>query len=298
MKNPVDLQASLVFKSEASLGEGAIWHAEEQKLYWVDIEGKKLCVYDPSDGTNKEFNVGSMLGTVVPVQSGGAVIAMQSGIQQIDTKSGELTWLLNALPDTVNVRYNDGKCDPSGRLWVGTFRIDGQKEAAVLWRIDKDTSVHLILDKVGISNGIVWTKDKKKMYYADTPTGLIQAFDYDDQTGNISNRSVAVTIPKESGEPDGMTIDENDNLWVALWGSGTVCQYNSKTGELMQRITVPAPNVTSCAFGGKDLDILYITTAANYLTPEQAKDNPLSGSLFSVKPGVKGVTASYYKQGL
>ena len=289
-----DLKAVLVLDEKTILGEGSIWHPTENKLYWIDIEGKILHIYDPVLKVDKQLKVGSRVGTVVPVQSGGALLALQNGIHKIDTKTGKLTFLTNPLIDS-NIRFNDGKCDPSGRFWVGTMALDSRKKGGVLYRFDKDKTVHLMLDSVSISNGIVWTADKKTMYYNDTPTGTIQAFDYDDTNGNITNRRVAVKIPNGIGAPDGMTIDVEGNLWVALWGGGIVGKFNPLTGELLQKIKVPAPNVSSCAFGGKNLDILFITTARQWMNEEQLKKFPLSGGLFSVKPGVRGVRAEFYK---
>lgn len=293
-KHNDDLQAELVLDAKAMLGEGSIWHPKEKKLYWLDIEGKIVHVYDPLTKEDKQFPVGSRVGTIVPVQGGGALVALQNGIQELNTKTGRLKFLLNPLPDT-NLRFNDGKCDPSGRFWVGTLALDSRRKGAVLYRFDRDKSIHLMLDSVSISNGIVWTSDKKTMYYNDTPTGTIQGFDYDDKTGEISNRRVVVRIPRGTGAPDGMTIDAEGNLWVALWGGGCVGKFNPLTGELLQKVIVPAPNVSSCAFGGKDLETLYITTARVYVNAQKLKDFPLSGGLFCVKPGVKGVPAEFYK---
>ena len=224
-----DLKAELVLDAKAMLGEGAIWHPKEKKLYWVDIEGKKLHVYDPSSSKDKEFLIGSRVGTVVPVKGGGALVALQTGIHKIDTKTGKLQFINNPLPDTINLRFNDGKCDPSGRFWVGTLAMDSRRKGAVLYRMDGDKSIRVILDSVSISNGIVWTADKTTMYYNDTPTGTIQGFDYDDKTGKISNRRVVVQIGRGAGGPDGMTIDADGNLWVALWGSGTVAGTTDST---------------------------------------------------------------------
>ena len=288
-----NLNALLVLDEKTILGEGSIWHPKENKLYWIDIEGKILHIYDPVLKVDKQLKVGSRVGTIVPVQNGGALLALQSGIHKIDTKTGKLTFIINPLIDS-NIRFNDGKCDPSGRFWVGTMALDSRIKGGVLYRFDKDKTVHLMLDSVSISNGIVWTADKKTMYYNDTPTGTIQAFDYDDTSGNITNRRVAVKIPNGIGAPDGMTIDVEGNLWVALWGGGIVGKFNPLTGELIQKIKVPAPNVSSCAFGGKNLDILFITTARQWMNQEQLKKYPLSGGLFSVKPGVRGVQAEFY----
>ena len=290
-----DLHAELLLDAKAMLGEGSIWHPKEKKLYWVDIEGKALHIYDPVTKEDKQFPVGARIGTVVPVQNGGALVALQNGIYKMDTKTGKLCFVNNPLPDTVGLRFNDGKCDPAGRFWVGSMGMDSRRKGASLYRIDKDKSIHTMLDSVSISNGIVWTTDKKTMYYNDTPTGTIQGFDYNDKTGEISNRRVVVRIPKGGGGPDGMTIDAEGNLWVALWGSGTVGKFNPLTGELLQKIIVPAPNVSSCAFGGKNLETLYITTARAWVNEAKLKEFPLSGGLFSVKPGVRGVPAEFYK---
>lgn len=290
-----DLYAELLLDAKAMLGEGSIWHPKENKLYWIDIEGKALHIYDPATNRDKQFSLGSRVGTVVPIKGGGALVALQSGIQKIDTKTGALTFINNPLPDTVKLRFNDGKCDPSGRFWVGTMALDSRRKGAVLYRIDKDKTIHVMLDSVTISNGIVWTADKKTMYYNDTPTGTVQAFDYDDKTGEISNRRVAIRIARGGGGPDGMTIDADGNLWVALWGSGSVGKFDPRTGQLLQKVIVPAPNVSSCAFGGKNLDVLYITTARTGMNEERLKQFPLSGGLFLVKPGVKGVPAEFYK---
>ena len=172
-KSSDDLHAELLLDAKAMLGEGSIWHPKENKLYWIDIEGKSLHIYDPDTKEDKQFPLGSRVGTVVPVQNGGALVALQSGIQEIDTKTGKLTFITNPLPDPINIRFNDGKCDPSGRFWVGTMALDSRKKGAVLYRMDKDKSIHQMLDSVTISNGIVWTADKKTMYYNDTQTGTV-----------------------------------------------------------------------------------------------------------------------------
>lgn len=290
------LQAELVLDAQTILGEGAIWHPKENKLYWIDIEGKALRIFDPSSNTEKIFPTGSRIGTVVPSEKEKtALIALQDGIYHINTGTGIKTKLVQPLQDSLNLRFNDGKCDPAGRLWVGTLALDNRRKAAVLYRISATQEVDKMLDSVTISNGIVWNAAKNKMFYNDTPTGTVQVFDYDNQSGSISNRRVAIRIPKGMGSPDGMAIDVNDHLWIALWGAGKVGKFDPISGELLQTVTVPAPNVSSCAFGGKDLDILYITTARAWVNKDKLKEFPLSGGLFAVKPGVKGVKAFFYK---
>jgi sugar lactone lactonase YvrE len=297
-EDPNDEEVRLVLDAQSTLGEGAIWHPAENKLYWVDIDGKILHIYDPLSRTDKAIPVGQRIGTVVPVQTSpgyiGVLVALQNGVHKINTETGKLSFMVNPLPDS-SMRFNDGKCDPAGRFWVGSLALDSRRRGASLYRIDTDGSVHEMLDSVSISNGIVWSLDKKTMYYNDTPTLTVQAFDYDDRTGNISNRRVAVKIPRGSGAPDGMTIDAEGMLWIALWGGNCVARFNPLTGELLKKIMVPAPNVSSCAFGGKDLGTLYITTARAWVSPEKLKEFPLSGGLFAVNPGVKGVKAEVYK---
>lgn len=256
--NP-DKEAVLELDAKANLGEGAIWHPTENKLYWVDIEGKLLHIYDPETQTNKSLPVGARIGTVVPVADGGVLVALQTGIHKLDTKTGKLQWLNNPLPDSA-MRFNDGKCDPAGRFWVGSLAMDSRKRGASLYRMEASGKVHTVLDSVTISNGIVWTADKKNMYYNDTPTMTVQAFDYNNTTGELSNRRIAVRIPQGIGAPDGMTIDAEGKLWVALWGGYAVARFDPNTGALLEKIKVPAPHVTSCAFGGKNLETLYITT--------------------------------------
>ncbi|MCL4160813.1 UNVERIFIED_CONTAM: hypothetical protein GTU68_014885 [Idotea baltica] len=170
------------------------------------------------------------------------------------------------------------------------------KGKAKLFSIENSTKIETKIDSVTISNGIVWTADKKTMYYIDTPTSQIKAYDFDNETGTISNGKVVVEISEALGYPDGMAIDEDDMLWVGMWNGNAVIRFNPKTGKVLQKIEVPAHNVTSCAFGGDNLEILYITTASIDMTDAELNKYPLAGSVFKVIPGVKGVKASFFNQ--
>lgn len=294
MQHPLSEQVELEIDAKAQLGEGALWHPTENKLYWVNIEGKTFHIYDPLTKTNQSFFVNERIGTVVPVKSGGALVALQNGIHFIHTPNGNLQFIVNPLTNS-SIRFNDGKCDPSGRFWVGSMHLQFTEGAGSLYRLDKDNSIHKMLDGVTVSNGIAWTKDKKTMYYVDSPLRRIDAFDYNDADGSISGRRTVVTIPEGGGAPDGITLDEEGNIWAALWGANAVGRFDPRTGNLLQKIEVPAPNVSSCAFGGKNLDTLYITSARGELSEEQLDAYPLSGGLFSIKPGVKGVPAEFFE---
>jgi sugar lactone lactonase YvrE len=287
------IEARQLLHVQAKLGEGALWHPREQKLYWVDILGCRLHVYDPAIETDTEFPTGDFVGTVVPIDGGDVLVALQTGIHKMDTRSGAMTFLINPLAGPP-FRFNDGKCDPSGRFWVGTLSMDGATGTSVLYRYDHDGSIHEMLREVSISNGIVWTSDRKTMYYNDTPTLSVQAFDYDDATGSISNRRVAFRIPEGQGYPDGMSIDAEGKLWIAMWGAGSVNRYDPETGALLQQVKVAAPNTTSCAFGGKDLKTLYITSARVELSDEELAQYPLSGDLFVAEVDVAGVPANFH----
>lgn len=292
--NPSIVEAKPVLRAQAELGEGSIWNPLDERLYWVDILNSILHVYDPKTGADKVIPTGSYVGTVVPVAGGDVLVGLQKGIYRMNLETRELALLINPLPGPP-VRFNDGKCDPSGRFWVGTISMDGARGKSKLYRLDRDGSLHEMLSDVSISNGIVWTADRKTMYYNDTPTLTVQAFDYDDETGNISNRRIAFRIPEGHGYPDGMSIDAADKLWIAMWGTGNVNCYDPRSGELLRQVKVPAPHTASCAFGGKDLETLYITTARSEMEAEDLKRYPMSGDLFAAEMDVRGVPANIYQ---
>ena len=284
----------LEYKSRALLGEGAFWNHVTQELYWVDILGKSVNIYNPQNKSNRSFPLPFRVGTVVPQTDSTSVVALDNGIYILNTNNRLLTRLSNVEEDIPTNRFNDGKCDPNGNLWVGSMRLDETTAAASLYKVAPDGTTSKMLGNITISNGIVWTKDGKTMYYIDTPTGKIRAYDYDIETSTITNDRTAVDVSPEDGYPDGMAIDEEDMLWVGLWNGNAVAQFNPKNGELIRKIEVPAHNVTACAFGGADLDILFITTARTDMTDEEIEKYPLAGSIFSVNPGVRGVNSKFF----
>jgi len=297
--NSLKEQAMEVYKAEleleipASLGEGAIWNHQTNTFWWVDIEGRKLNIYDPETKSNREIDVKERIGTVVPSKNGGAIIALENGIFHLDLETEKMNLICNPLEELDTIRFNDGKCDPAGRLWVGSMSLKFKKGAASLYSIEPDGSFRKVFGGVTVSNGINWSNDHKILYYIDTPLGNVRAWDYDNETGEISNERIVVSIPDGIGGPDGMTIDAEGKLWVAQWGGNMVGRWDPETGELIGKVEVPAPNVTSCAFGGPDLDVLYITTAGGD-NQKMREEYPLAGSVFKVSPGVKGVKADFY----
>jgi sugar lactone lactonase YvrE len=292
VKSYQDLYAEHTLSAGAQLGEGAVWDWVKQKLYWVDIEGRMLHIYDPVTKEDISLSTGERVGTVVPLSGDNVLVALQTGIHKMHTGTGALKLIINP-PKDPGTRFNDGKCDPEGRFWVGTISPD-RKPNAALYCLDYNMNMRLVLSNITNSNGIAWSSDKTTMYYIDTPTRLVQAFDYNHTSGLIKNPRIAIRIPEGMGSPDGMTIDQEDKLWIALWGAGTVARFDANTGKLLQSVKVPAPNTSSCAFGDKDLKTLYITTARHKLSDKELDLYPLSGDLFEVKPGISGIKASFY----
>jgi len=283
----------LVLDAKARLGEGAVWDARRHLLYWVDIEGHEVHAFDPATGRDRAFALGDSVGTVVPRARGGVALTLGRAFAALDLETRRVSVLAEPEEEKVRLgnRFNDGKCDPRGRFWAGTMALSEAPAAGGLYRLDPDGNVRRMLEGVSISNGIVWSPGADLMYYIDTPTREVAVFDYDDATGAIANRRVAVRIPKRHGWPDGMTMDAEGTLWIAEWDGGCVSRWDPARGKLLRRIALPVSRVTSCAFGGPGLDELYVTTAWSRLEPARRRAQPLAGGLFRVDAGVKGVAA-------
>lgn len=291
--NPLQTEAEPVYQAKAMTGEGAVWHPGRSSLFWVDIEGKTLYEFKPETGRCEQWIFHRMVTAVAPESDTTVVIALQNEVMRLHLKSRH-TSSIAAIPDRGGkVRTSDGKCDPSGRFWIGTVGRHAANGVATLYRITADGHVAAKLQNVAASNGMVWSSNRKYMYYNDGSTGKITRYRYNDVTGEILYDGVAVSIPKEAGMPHGMAIDRQDNLWVALWDGFGVSCYNPYSGELLAQVKLPVPRAASCAFGGEEMNELYITTARAGLTHEQLEAYPLSGSLFHCRLDVEGAPVSY-----
>lgn len=277
----------LVLDAKAQLGEGAIWHSQKQVLYWVDIDGGFVHIYDPVTNRDRSVSTGQPVGTVVPRASGGVMVALRDGFAALNLETGALTPITDPESHLPDNRFNDGKCDPAGRFWAGTMG----KAGGSVYRLDPDLTVRKMFGGVRTSNGIAWSLGQKTMYYIDTPTQEVAAFDYDYATGEIGNRRVAVKVPVENGHPDGSTLDAEGHLWVAHWDGWNVTCYDPARGVGLRTIKLPASRITSCAFGGPDLSTLYITSARVGLDEAALAAQPLAGGLFKVDAGVRGIPA-------
>ncbi|MEN8123183.1 MAG: SMP-30/gluconolactonase/LRE family protein [Bacteroidota bacterium] len=280
------------------LAESPVWHPEEKVLYWVDIVGGKLFSYDPRKEETRTVKLGSMVGAVVPASGEYSVIvALETGVFGL-TLNEELKKLSNYPENEIkDNRFNDGKCDPAGRFWIGTMNKNVIEKAGNLY-VFNGNNLELKQPEVTISNGIAWSIDHKTMYYIDTAEYAVFAYDFDYLSGVISNRRIAIKIPEDAGAPDGMTIDSNGMLWVAHWGGFAVRCWDPGTGKIVDEIDIPAPHVTSCTFGGENLNTLYITTASEGLSEAQIQQYPLSGAIFKVELNVKGVSNYLFKNTL
>jgi sugar lactone lactonase YvrE len=267
--------------------EGPFWYGD--RFGWVDIMAGRLWVagFDGVTLTEpRSYDVGRPIGAAVPRTGGGWVLAAGTAFFGID-EDGTVTRLTEDLADPSLVRMNDGKCDPAGRFWAGTMDYEESRPIASLYVYDG--TVRPVLDGVTISNGLAWSPDRQTMYYIDTPTKRVDVLDYDEKTGAVSGRRPFIEV--DGGHPDGMTLDDEGFLWVALWGGGAVRRYDP-SGRPAGIVHLPVTNVSSCNFGGPGGTTLFITTSQQGLSPEQKEAEPDAGRIFRVEPGVSGPAAT------
>ena len=281
-------QAELVLDARANLGEGPLWDTRTDELLWVDIMAGIVHRFQPASGVDRAFDVGQPVGAVVPRASGGYAFALRDGFAVGDACGVTVVAPIEA--DRPDVRMNDGACDSRGRFWAGTMQLEYERGAGALFRLDATGAAETMLTDVTISNGIAWSPDDTTMYYVDTTTRGIDAFDYDAETGTIAGRRRLATIEKSAGHPDGLIVDAEGCIWVALWEGWAVRRY-APDGMFLGMVEIPAARVTKPAFGGDDLEDLYVTTAS----PDERDDaQPYAGGIFRARPGVRGLVPRAY----
>ncbi len=272
------------------LGEGPCWDHEQQLLYWVDIEAGYIYVYDI---IKKKYEIAvdvhKRVGALALTENGGFIAAVENGICLID-KKGYIRKVAQT-EEFPGSRLNDGKCDPAGRFWTGSLSMHNERYKGGLYCIDCDLNVRKVIDGVSVSNGLAWNPDNSVMYYIDSAENVVWSYDYSMDTGAITNRKISVSIPEDEGIPDGMTIDAEGMIWIAHWGGYKVSRWNPDTGERLTEIAVPAGQVTSCTFGGRQMDELYITSARLDLTNEELEKYPYSGGLFRIRTDFVGMNS-------
>jgi sugar lactone lactonase YvrE len=282
LKTPTDIFFEVLPHPPSYLAEGPVWDETQQSLLWVDILNGKILEYKTQSNSVQETKFHEPIGAVALFPNGNLLAAMQNGLFNIVRGSTERTFLCHPESDVKTNRFNDGKCDPSGRFWIGSMAQDHQAGAGNLFTVYPNLDWKLQRSGVSISNGLAWSNDQKTMYYIDSPTRCVQAFKYDPETGIISEGRVAFSIPAEEGTPDGMTIDREGMLWIAHWDGWQVARWNPETGDKLLGYKLPAAQITSCAFGGPELSDLYITSAREGLTESDIRAQPLAGSVFVI----------------
>ena len=292
MINTSDLKPVVVVEPTCLLGEGPVWDAVQKVICWIDIVNGEIHEYSPEKKIHKTIPVHQMIGTIAVCKDGNFIAALQNGFAFINRQSGEIKMINDPENHLPNNRFNDGKCDPAGRFWAGTMSLTDEPDKGNLYSLEKDGRIKKQIGNVSISNGIAWSIDETILYYIDTPTFEIVAYNYEKSTGLISNKKVIIKIDKEEGAPDGMTIDTEGMLWIAHWDGWQVTRWNPATGQKLLAIKLPVARVTSCTFGGDNLEDLYITSAKVGLSEAALKMQPLAGSLFIIPAcGYKGILA-------
>jgi sugar lactone lactonase YvrE len=281
------IEIELALDAHAQLGEGPIWDDRRQRLVFVDIMRGHVHEFDPVTSHDRVVEFPWPVGAVALRDDGGWVLAAKGGFYSAEPDTGHVEQVASVEADRADNRMNDGYVDALGRFWAGTMNMRDVPGEGTLYRLDADGTVRPMVPGVSISNGIDWSPDNQIAYYSDTPTGRVDAFDFDLATGILGRRRPFVTIPEAEGYPDGLIVDEEGCVWLCLWQGSAVRRY-SPEGRLDAVIEVPATQVTKCAFGGADRDELFITTAWIGLSGQERAEQPLAGGVFRCRPGVKG----------
>jgi sugar lactone lactonase YvrE len=288
-------KASLLYPAANLLGEGPVWHHARQSFFWVDIEGKKLNELTWRSKAVQTWPMPQRIGMVAPCDDDtNLLVALEDGLSLFNPQNETRQHLVHIEKERPENRPNDGKCDSEGRLWLGTMNAGTEENSGSLYCINK-TAATQQLTALTISNGMAWSGDNKYFYFIDSVLQRVDQYLFDAPPGAITFDRVAVEIPATMGLPDGMTVDEEGMLWVAQWGGFCVCRWNPHTGALLHKIEVPVPQVTSCTFGGENLDQLLITSASVGLSKEDMATYPQSGHLFLARPGVRGMLPNKFK---
>ncbi len=283
------MKIETIINHKCALGEGPVWDAKRNEIFWLDIFGGEIHRYSFENEKFHTYPINEMIGSMAICKDGSLIIASKSGFGLLNRGTGKIKALANPEHHLPNNRFNDGKCDPLGRFWAGTMSLTEDSGAGNVYVFGHNL-VEKKIEKVTISNGMAWSLDQKTMYYIDTPTLEIVSYAYEKATGHILDKKVVIHIPKDDGYPDGMTIDSEGMLWIAHWGGWQVTRWDPDTGEKLLAIPLPASKITSCTFGGKQLTDLFITSAKEGLSEDELKEQPLAGSLFVIKDcGFKGL---------
>jgi sugar lactone lactonase YvrE len=276
-------QPELIADYQCNIGENPLWHPLEQRLYWTDIPRGKLFRYDPATGNHEQCYSGPPVGGFT-IQADGTLLLFMARGAIAQWRDGHLNYIFEEIPDERESRFNDVIADPLGRVFCGTMPTPTRPGR--LYRLDPDGGLQLILEGIGCSNGMGFTLDRRRMYYTDSEARHIYLFDYDEESGALTNQRVWLHTPEGAGSPDGMTVDAQGYVWSARWDDSALYRYAPDSFE-ERRIEFPARKVSSVAFGGDDLSDVYVTTALTDGT--KAEQGAGAGALFRLRPGIRGL---------
>lgn len=286
-----DLPVQCLWQADCLLGEGPLWDHRSGTLYFVDIKGDELLAYNGQSGTRRAAYAGSPSAIALLDAEGDLLCASTRGVERYCWADGDRQPVAHDLSLQPGMRTNDGGVDARGRFWVGTMDDEERDFKGQLLRLSSATAVDMILDGVGVSNGLGWSPEGDAFYYTDSLRGVIWRFAFDAGRGAVSNRTIFAEIAPEEGAPDGLTVDAEGGVWTAIWDGGHIRRY-LPDGTLERLHPVPAPRPTALAFGGPDLTTLFVTSARIGLSQDALAAAPLSGALFACRPGVGGLPAS------
>ena len=285
--------AEPVLPCQNRLGEGPIWSVEEQSLYWVDIVAPAIHRFRPSDGAHDRWMMPEHVGSLSMRETGGLVVALKSGFALFDPESRRIDMINDAEADQLDNRFNDGRCDRRGRFLAGSLTYSEDAPAGSLWSLDIDHKATPVLNGITVSNGLCWSPDGATMYFVDTPTREIRAYEYDQDAGIPQNPRVIATTDEDGGWPDGSITDSEGCIWNSEWDGARVVRY-TPDGTVDRIVNVPARRATCAAFGGPDLKTLYITSAWDRMSQSEREEWPLSGNLFAIDVDIPGLPDPKY----
>ena len=283
-----ELGAEVVLAAGAALGEGPVWDPRAGSLLWTDIVRGEVHRLSPQTGMDTATAYGQPVGAVAWRRAGGLVLATRDGFRIVPDSGAEQ--LVPVEADKLDQQMNDGKCDRCGRFWAGTSSLSRRPGVSALYRLGPDRRVETVLTGVSMSNGLGWSPDDRLFYYVDSPTQRVDVFQVDPDSGELRNRRPLVHVPRSLGIPDGLTVDADGCVWLAVWGAGAVHRY-TPAGRLDGVLQVPARQVTSCTFGGPGLRHLFVTSARQGLPERELAEQPLAGAVFAARPAVGGFAA-------
>jgi sugar lactone lactonase YvrE len=281
-----------VLTARARLGECPVWDADRQQLFWVDVYNHRVHQFDPASGQDRYFDVGDVVSAIVLTDGEPLLIALGNRLALLNLQTGELATLHQVQFPHSETRFNDGKCDPQGRFWIGS--VSEAVGQAMLYRYDPDGSWQVMETGLTISNGLGWSPDGSTFYLTDSAPHYIYAYDFEAETGTIHNRRLLVDLSQEAVEPDGLTIDQQGNLWSALWNGWGIAGFDP-AGQEFSRVVLPVQRPTSLTFGGENLATLYVTSASVGLSQQEIQQGFYAGDLFQVAISAMGMPTQRFR---